>query len=42
MYFQGAEAADWRILLPLLVKAHAKTELLPEERGADTFGASER
>ena len=36
MLFPGAEAADRGILLPLLVKAYAKAELLPEEGRADT------
>lgn len=31
MHFQGTESTDWRILLPLLVKIHAKTKLLPEK-----------
>jgi hypothetical protein len=31
MHFPGDEATDRGILLPLLVKAYAKTELLPEE-----------
>ncbi len=33
MHFPGTETADWCILLSFLVKAHAKTELLQEERG---------
>ena len=33
MYFPGAETADRGILLPILVKAYAKTEPLPEKRG---------
>ena len=33
MHFPGTETADWCILLLFLVKAHAKTELLQEERG---------
>ena len=33
MYFPGAEAADRGILLPVLVKAYAQTEPLPEKRG---------
>ena len=32
MHFPGTETANWGVLLPLLVKAHAKTELLSEER----------
>lgn len=32
MHFSGTEAAGWCVLLLFLVKAHAKTELLPEER----------
>lgn len=31
MYFPGAETADRGILLPILVKAYAKTEPLPEK-----------
>lgn len=42
MYLQGAEAADWRILLPLLVKAYVKIKLLAEERGDRTAGAGGR
>ena len=33
MHIPGAEAADRSLLLPFLVKAHAPTELLPEENG---------
>ena len=39
MYVPGVKAAGRGILLPLLVKAHAEAELLPEERGAVTHGA---
>ena len=42
MHLPGTEAAGWRVLLPLLVKVYAKTELLPEERGSDTPGACGR
>ena len=42
MHLPGTEAAGWRVLLPLLVKAHAKAELLPEERESGTPGASGR
>ncbi len=33
MHFPGTETADWCILLSFLVKAHAKTDYLQEERG---------
>ena len=42
MHLPGTEAAGWRILLPLLAKAHAEAELLPEERGSGTLGACGR
>ena len=42
MHLPGTEAAGWRVLLSLLAKAHAKAELLPEERGFDTLGTRER
>ena len=42
MYLQGAEAADWHILLPLLVKAYVKIKLLAKERGDRTAGAGGR
>lgn len=42
MYVSGAETADWSILLSFPVKTYAKTELLPENRGAWTSGAGER
>ena len=42
MYVPGAEAADRGILLPLLVKAYAEAELLPEKRGAYTPGTRGR
>ena len=38
MHFPGAEAADGGILLPVLVKAYAETEPLPEKRGAHGNG----
>lgn len=42
MYVSGTEAANWSILLSFLVKAYAKTELLPENRRARPSGASGR
>ena len=42
MHFPGAEAADRRILLPLLVKTYAKAGLLPEEGGARAIGKGGR
>ena len=42
MHVQGAEAAGWRILLPLLVKAYVKIKLLAKERGDRTAGAGGR
>ena len=42
MYLQGAEAADWRILLPFLVKAYAEDELLSEKGRSGFIGAGGR
>ena len=42
MHLPGTKAAGRSILLPLLVKAHAEAELLPEERGTGTPGACGR
>lgn len=38
MHFPGAETADRGILLPVLVKAYAEAEPLPEKRGACGIG----
>jgi len=42
MHLPWAEAADRGILLSFLVKAYAKTQLLPESRRTQPFGTGRR